>query len=365
MHLRPLRWRSITRPTRRTTSISISRPRVFAAVAAGRPQSEPAKRAQRHRHRDPAGRLAAAGIYQSLQSVRSGAEQRARRSSTARMAPARRQGAFQLMTDFLNLLLDPTAGGGGGGGGERSAAIRAGRPAEPAAGDRAGLRACAAQTPAPRRQPPDFDQRWSAWGSALRRLQHHQRQCHGRLEQFYRERLWLCRRHDLSRRRRRPVTALRSPAAAPIGIWRKRSAAGAAMLPGRRLWHDAFRAGLSVRRARFRQSLVHHQPHRASAISSPRSSKARATRRAAKPAIATACRSRAYIIGVTPYAALQVQDFHTPGYSETDLTGGGFGLTYNAMNATDTRERTRCALRQSDHLERHAAGSARPARLGA
>ena len=44
-----------------------------------------------------------------------------------------------------------------------------------------------------------------------------------------------------------------------------------------------------------------------------------------------------YIIGVTPYAALQVQSFHTPGYSETDLSGGGFGLTYNAMSATDTR----------------------------
>ena len=43
------------------------------------------------------------------------------------------------------------------------------------------------------------------------------------------------------------------------------------------------------------------------------------------------------IVGVTPYAALQVQDFHTPNYSETDLTGGGFGLTYNAVNATDTR----------------------------
>ena len=40
---------------------------------------------------------------------------------------------------------------------------------------------------------------------------------------------------------------------------------------------------------------------------------------------------------MTPYAALQVQDFHTPGYSETDLTGGGFGLTYASMNATDTR----------------------------
>ncbi|MGC1778474.1 MAG: autotransporter domain-containing protein [Xanthobacteraceae bacterium] len=44
-----------------------------------------------------------------------------------------------------------------------------------------------------------------------------------------------------------------------------------------------------------------------------------------------------YIIGVTPCAALQVQDFHTPGYSETDLTGGGFGLTYASVNATDTR----------------------------
>ncbi len=41
--------------------------------------------------------------------------------------------------------------------------------------------------------------------------------------------------------------------------------------------------------------------------------------------------------GVTPYAAIQAQDLHTPTYSETDLTGGGFGLTYNAMTATDTR----------------------------
>jgi uncharacterized protein with beta-barrel porin domain len=43
------------------------------------------------------------------------------------------------------------------------------------------------------------------------------------------------------------------------------------------------------------------------------------------------------LIGVTPYAALQAQSFHTPSYSETDLTGGGFGLSYSSMNATDTR----------------------------
>jgi outer membrane autotransporter protein len=42
-------------------------------------------------------------------------------------------------------------------------------------------------------------------------------------------------------------------------------------------------------------------------------------------------------IGLTPYAALQAQSFHTPAYSETDLTGGGFGLSYNAMTASDTR----------------------------
>lgn len=43
------------------------------------------------------------------------------------------------------------------------------------------------------------------------------------------------------------------------------------------------------------------------------------------------------IVGITPYGALQAQLFHTPSYSETDLTGGGFGLTYNATTATDTR----------------------------
>jgi autotransporter-associated beta strand protein len=42
-------------------------------------------------------------------------------------------------------------------------------------------------------------------------------------------------------------------------------------------------------------------------------------------------------LGLTPYAALQAQDFHTPGYTETDLNGGGVGLSYAAMNATDVR----------------------------
>jgi uncharacterized protein with beta-barrel porin domain len=40
---------------------------------------------------------------------------------------------------------------------------------------------------------------------------------------------------------------------------------------------------------------------------------------------------------IIPYAAIQTQWLHTPGYSETDLTGGGFGLTYNSQTANDTR----------------------------
>jgi outer membrane autotransporter protein len=41
--------------------------------------------------------------------------------------------------------------------------------------------------------------------------------------------------------------------------------------------------------------------------------------------------------GLTPYAAVQAQNFRTPTRSETDVNGGGFGLTFNSRNATDTR----------------------------
>ncbi len=42
-------------------------------------------------------------------------------------------------------------------------------------------------------------------------------------------------------------------------------------------------------------------------------------------------------LGVTPYGALQLQDFHTPAYSEGDVTGSGLSLSYGSMNATDVR----------------------------
>jgi outer membrane autotransporter protein len=44
------------------------------------------------------------------------------------------------------------------------------------------------------------------------------------------------------------------------------------------------------------------------------------------------------IVGVTPYAALQVQAFQMPSYSETSAAGtANFALTYNSQTSTDTR----------------------------
>ncbi|MBI1260227.1 MAG: autotransporter domain-containing protein [Rhizobiales bacterium] len=42
-------------------------------------------------------------------------------------------------------------------------------------------------------------------------------------------------------------------------------------------------------------------------------------------------------VGLTPYAALQLQHFRSPSHTEEDLGGGGFALSYDAMNVTDTR----------------------------
>jgi autotransporter-associated beta strand protein len=41
--------------------------------------------------------------------------------------------------------------------------------------------------------------------------------------------------------------------------------------------------------------------------------------------------------GITPYGAVQAQAFHTPPYTESDTSSGGFGLSYAATNATDVR----------------------------
>lgn len=40
---------------------------------------------------------------------------------------------------------------------------------------------------------------------------------------------------------------------------------------------------------------------------------------------------------LSPYAAVEPQTFHAPAFSETDVRGGGLGLSYGAVDAVDTR----------------------------
>jgi uncharacterized protein with beta-barrel porin domain len=55
--------------------------------------------------------------------------------------------------------------------------------------------------------------------------------------------------------------------------------------------------------------------------------------------------------GVTPYAAVQAQEFATPNYSENDVTAGGFGLSYNSMSATDVRTEIGSRLEELTSLD--------------
>jgi uncharacterized protein with beta-barrel porin domain len=244
------------------------------------------------------------------------------------------KGAYQLMTDFLNLMLDPTAGGGGGNvsGGTMQFAPEQDEALPP---DVALAYAKALKAPQPQ-TPRSFDQRWTAWGSA------------------FGGRSWT--KGD-------PVTGSNNVNASDYGF-----AAGMdyhatpnliygfGLAGGGTNWNlaqglgsgrsDAFSAGVYAKShwgPAYVSAALAFANHwfttdrvalgdqlRASFTGQSYAARLEGGYRYAVPVTGA-------IIGVTPYAALQAQDFHTPGYSETDLSGGGFALSYNSMNATDTR----------------------------
>ena len=77
----------------------------------------------------------------------------------------RRTAKFQLVSDFLNLMLDP-AGGGGGGGGAGGGATSFAPEQDASLPPENALAYNSILTKAPPK-PQDFDQRWSSWGSAF------------------------------------------------------------------------------------------------------------------------------------------------------------------------------------------------------
>ncbi len=258
-------------------------------------------------------------------------------------ATGAQKGAFQLMTQFLDLMLDPTAGGGSGPGGGASGFADeepANLPSDVALAYARALH----KRPARSQSSPaggggsgwGFDQRWSAWGSAF-----------GGSGSY----------DGNATVGSTNVTATDYGYAAGMDYHvTPDTVYGFALGGGGTNWDLATSLG-SGRSDSF-EAGVYAKTHWGAAYVSGALGFANhwfTTNRIAVGDDLTASfqgqsyavRGEAgyrygvpvtgYIIGVTPYAALQVQDFHAPGYNETDLSGGGFGLTYNAVNATDTR----------------------------
>ena len=239
---------------------------------------------------------------------------------------------IQLTNEFLELMLDPFVNGRGNVGGLGGGAI--GFAPDEQASLPPDIALAYASIITRRRRSRVFEQRWTAWGTAYGGSN----SANGnaavgsnnvdRAAPSASPAAWII----TSRRIRWP--ALRSPAPAPIGGSPMRWALAAAT-PSRPASMASAGSVRPMLPARWLSPITGSRPTASRwAISSPRTSPARAMARALEGGYRYAVLPA---FGVTPYGALQAQDFHTPAYSETDVTGGGFGLTYAATNATDVR----------------------------
>jgi outer membrane autotransporter protein len=243
------------------------------------------------------------------------------------------------MSDFLNLMLDPSSGGGriGGGGSGTGGGAPGFAPEQDATLPSEIVQAYGAMLTKAPPKPQDFEQRWSAWGSAF---------------------------GGTSNTNGNPVVGSNNVTASDYGFGggadyrvSRDTALGFAFAGSGTNWNlaqglgsgrsDAFQAGVYAK--------THSGPWYVSAALAFTNNWFTTNRIAAMgDQLQAKFQGQSYggrietgyryalpvsngLAGFTPYAAVQAQSFHTPSYSEADLTGGGFGLTYNAMSATDTR----------------------------
>ncbi|MFZ0721348.1 MAG: autotransporter outer membrane beta-barrel domain-containing protein [Xanthobacteraceae bacterium] len=261
-------------------------------------------------------------------------------------ATGAQKASFQLMNDFLDLMLDPTAGGGGNisGGGANGFAPEQDMslPSDVALAYAKALKQPASQPSRASVAGNTFDQRWGAWGSAFGGASHTDGDAVTGSNDVTASDYGFAAGMDYHVT---PDTVYGFGVAGGGTNWNLAQGLG----NGR---SDAFQAGVyakthagqfylsgalafanhwftTTRTAAFGDQLQANFTGQSYAV------RGEAGYRFSVPNIGT--QKTGMIVGVTPYAALQVQDFHTPSYSETDLTGGGFGLSYASMNATDTR----------------------------
>jgi autotransporter-associated beta strand protein len=250
-------------------------------------------------------------------------------------ATGAQQSAFQLGGQFLGLMLDPFVDGRGGIAGAGGPALGF-APERPELPEEIAL-AYAKVTKAPiHKAPPPvaFEQRWTAWGGAF-----------GGYNRTGGDPA-VIGSHDL--------TARTAGFAAGLDYRFSRDAVfGFALAGGGTKWDlaqglgggksDAFQAGVYAA-ARSGPAylaaslaLANHwmSTDRVAAFGNHLTADFNAQSIGAR--VESGYRFGTPATGITPYAAVQAQSFHTPTYSETDANGGGFGLTYNTRTAHDIR----------------------------
>jgi outer membrane autotransporter protein len=242
------------------------------------------------------------------------------------------QGAFQLMREFLTLMLDDYVDGRSGTGGADGGAVPF-APERPALPEEIAL-AYASVMKAPVYKAPLFEQRWSVWGSA-----------YGGYNRTSGDPL-VVGSHDLTARaagfaagmdyRVAPSTVVGFALAGGGTNWGLAQGLGSGK-------SDAFQAGVYATTRSGPAYLAASLAYTNHWMSTDRFAVAGDHLTASFNAqsvgarVETGYRIASAFGAITPYAALTAQSFRTPNYNETDLNGGGFGLAYNARTATDTR----------------------------
>jgi autotransporter-associated beta strand protein len=248
------------------------------------------------------------------------------------VATGAQHGAFQLTGQFLSLMLDPFVDGRAGVAGVTGQAIGFAPGHDPLPEEIAIAYAKALRTPG--YKPTPFEQRWSVWGGA-----------YGGINKTGGDPI-VVGSHDFSAQTAGVAAGMDYRVAPGLVVGFALAGAGTGWTLTQGLGSgrsDAFQAGV--------YGTMHGGPAYVAAalayaqhwLSTDRYAFAGDHLTASFAGesfgarLESGYRMRTAFGALTPYAALQEQNFHTPTYSESDPSGGGFGLTYNAHTASHVR----------------------------
>jgi uncharacterized protein with beta-barrel porin domain len=248
------------------------------------------------------------------------------------VATGEQQGAFKLMDQFLALMFDPFLDGRAGVGGIDSAVMGFAADREPLPDDLALAYAKVLRSPV--YKAPTFEQRWSVWGAG-----------YGGYSKTGGDPV-VVGSHELSARAAGFAAGMdyRVAPGAVLGFALAGGGTGWSLAQGLGSGKsDAFQAGaygvLWGGPAYVAASLAYTNhwmsTDRYAAFGDHLAADFSA--RSFGGRVESGYRLPSLVGAFTPYAAVQAQSFHTPSYNETDITGGGFGLSYNGRSAGDTR----------------------------